>query len=70
MKTSVTITSENYLLAKTPLTKPPPKTHLPNWKLHSIVMWMEFTIPLIWMLGVNFYMYQMTMHFKGHYAEK
>ena len=33
-------------------------------------MLMEFIFPLIGMLGVAFYIDEMTMRFKGHYADK
>ena len=31
---------------------------------------MEFLFPMIWMLGVTFSVYEMTMHSKGHYTDK
>ena len=33
-------------------------------------MWLDFIFPLIWILGVKFYMDEMTMHFKFHHSEK
>ena len=33
-------------------------------------MWVEFILPLIWVLGVTFSMDEMTMDFKIHHAEK
>ena len=33
-------------------------------------MWMDFIFPLIWIIGVTFYMYEMTINFKVHHEEK
>ena len=56
MKTAVTITSSNSLLANPPLIKPPPKTQFPNWKLQPLLMWVDFIFPIIWIIGVTFSM--------------
>ena len=33
-------------------------------------MWMEFILPLIWIIGVTFSVDEMNMSFKVHHAEK
>ena len=46
------------------------KTKSPNCRVQPLIMLMQFILPLIWMLGVDFLMNEITMHFNGHYAEK
>ena len=55
---------------KNHLIKYPPKTKSPNWRVEPLFMLTEFIFPLIWMLGVSFYIDKMTMCFKGHHADK
>ena len=62
--------NENYRISQKNLIKSPPKTNISNWKVQTILMWMEFIFPLIWMFGVKFYMYEMTIRFKVHNADK
>ena len=70
MKTSAARTLRHSLLATPPQIKPPPKTKFTNWKVQPLPMWMDFIFPLTWMLGVTFFMDEMTMHCKGHHADK
>ena len=44
-----------FSLQKT-LIKPPPKAQFPDWKSQPILVWMDSTFPLIWILGVTFSM--------------
>ena len=48
----------------------PPKIELPYSKIQPLLVWMDFIFTLILMLGVTFSMDKMTMHFKGHNADK
>ena len=50
--------------------KPPPKSLFPNWKVYSLLMWIEFIFLLIWMIDDIFNMEETNMRFKGHHAEK
>ena len=52
------------------LIKPPPKTKSPYCRVQPLLMLMEFIFPLILMLGVAFSIYEMTMRFKCHHADK
>ena len=69
MKTAVTITSRHYFPAKTTWSK----TNLKwNSKLEGAASSFVdgIDIPLIWMLGVAFYIYEITIHYKFHLAKK
>ena len=68
MQTAITRTSGHYLLEK-----PPDQTSTfknPNWRVQPFLMLMEFIFPIIWMLGVNFSIDEMTMHLKVRHADK
>ena len=52
------------------LVKPLPKTKFPKWKVQPMLMSVDFIFPLIWMLGVTFYMDETNMHFEGHHRNK
>ena len=52
------------------LIEPPPKTKFPNWKVQALLMWMDFIFTPIWMLGVSFFIYDISMRFKGGPAKK
>ena len=48
----------------------PPKKIVPNLRVQPLILSMEFIFPLIWMLGFAFSIYEMTMRFKVHHADK
>ena len=50
--------------------EPSPRTQLPDWKVWPLLMLVKFIFPLIWMLGVAFYIDESTMWFKGCNADK
>ena len=52
------------------LIKPPPITNFPYWRLQPLIMLLKFIIPPILMLGVAFYIDEMTIRFKGFHAYK
>ena len=52
------------------LIKPTPKTKYPNWRVQTIPMLTEFIFLLIWILGVAFSIYETTIRFKVHHADK
>ena len=52
------------------LVKPPPKTKSPNWRVQPLLMSMEFIFPLVLILGVILSIYEMTIRFKAHHADK
>ena len=52
------------------LVKYPPKTQFTNWKVQPLLMWIEFIFPLIWIIGLTFYLNEITMSFKVRHADK
>ena len=69
IKTAVTITSRHYLPAKNHLIKPQP-IFFSKLEGEASSFVDGIYIPLIWMLGVAFYIYETTINFKYHYAKK
>ena len=51
------------------LTKPVSKTQLLNWKVQTLLMWVDSIFPLIWILGVTISIDKTTMHLKVHHKE-
>ena len=47
-----------------------PKTKFPIWRVQPLLMSMEFIFPIIWVLDVAFSIYEMSIHFKVHHADK
>ena len=50
--------------------KPPPLKKVPIWRVHTLLMRMEFMFPLILTLGVAVPIDETTMCLKGHHAYK
>ena len=53
IKTAITRTSRKIFSFLNHLIKPPLKTKKLNWKVHNLLMWMEFIFPLIWILDID-----------------
>ena len=69
IQTDATRTSRHYFLAKTMRSD----LHLkqfPNWRVHPLLMSMEFILPRTYMIGVALSIDETTMRFKGHHADK
>ena len=52
------------------LIKPLPKINPPNWRFLPLLMPIQYIFIPIWILGVAFSIYETTMRFKFHHAEK
>ena len=53
-----------------PSIKVPERSLFPNWKVCSILKWLNYTCPLIWLLGIAFSIKKTTMIFQGKHVDK
>ena len=53
-----------------PSIKVPERSLFPNWKVCSILKWLNYTCPLIWLLGIAFSIDEMSMRFQGKHVDK
>ena len=58
-----------FLSIKNPLIDPPPRAKYPNWKLCSLLEWMNFIFPTAWLLGIKVAINEMTMRFQGMHID-
>ena len=42
----------------------------PNWKIKPLLTWMDFIFRIIWLLGLSFFIVEMTIGFKGKHNDK
>ena len=59
-----------FLAYQDPAIDPPSKLQYPNWKLRTLLVWMNFIFPQIWNLGQEFSIYGMTIGFQGKHGGK
>ena len=53
-----------------PLIQAPPQKKDPNWKARPLFKWMNYLMPLAWLVGRVFSTDEQTMGFQGHHADK
>ena len=59
-----------FFSCQNPAIDPPDCSRFPNWKVRPLLTWMNFIFPLVWLLGLCFYIDEMTMKFQGQHKYK
>ena len=59
-----------FFACQDPDIEPPNSSLYPNWKVQTMIMYMKFICPLVWLLGLEFSVDEMTMVFKGKHKDK
>jgi hypothetical protein len=59
-----------FFAVQNPMVEPPPRKKKPNWKIHPLIKWLNFLMPLAWLLGEDFAVDEQTIGFQGHHADK
>ena len=62
--------SKAFLAYQDPVIEPPSKLQYPNWKLRTLLVWMNFIFPHVWNLDQYFSIYEMTIGFQGKHGDK
>ena len=59
-----------FLTTQDPLIQPPERKKYPNWKVRPLIKWINYLMPMVWLLGRAFSIDEMTMGFKGKHQDK
>ena len=59
-----------FLSPKSPLIDPISRSKNPNWKIHSLLAWMNLVFPTAWLFGIKVAIDKMTMCFQRLHIDK
>jgi hypothetical protein len=59
-----------FFAVQNPMIEAPPRKKKPNWKINPLIKWLNFVMPLAWILGRVFSVDEQTIGFQGNHADK
>ena len=60
---------KTFLAIQDPAIPNPSRKKYPNWKVRPLIKWMNYSFPLIWLLGACFIIDDMTIGFQVMHAD-